>query len=61
MTPAATLPRSYVHHSVKTVNYLRKNYPNCTMKQMATDLGIEVAKLKALARREGLEKRKSLF
>lgn len=62
MNPAASLPpREYIHHSARTVSYLKSNYSNYTMRQMSTHLGIDSAKIKALARREGLKKRKSLL
>lgn len=62
MQPAYPAPRrDYVHHTTATVKHIRQNYRDYTIPQIAAQLGIDASKIKALARREGIKKRKSLF
>jgi hypothetical protein len=61
MNYVAPARRPYIHHNTLTTNYLRNNYQSSTIPKMAKELGIPAQSLKALARREGLKKEKSLF
>lgn len=62
MKADATLPRrEYVHHSSTTINYIKRNYDNYTIPEMAQQLGMDPDKIRALARREGIKKKKSHF
>lgn len=50
------MPRAYIHHSAATVRYLRRHYDRQPMRELAAALGIPLAKLQELARRQGIKK-----
>ncbi|TGE08272.1 hypothetical protein [Hymenobacter fodinae] len=49
--------REYIRHNQKHVAYLQQYYSQYTIDELAAQLQLPAAKLKALARRAGIRKR----